>query len=358
MGKKRGNYRRPLLEVLLGQQSGICALCEKLLTLEEAEVDHIFPQSVGGSDSRDNCQAVHGVCNKRKGNSIWDRHSADDVFGREELKECPFYKHYRETCGPTLAPIDHVAAEGLRRLLFVCDQPEGMRYLGKGTQTWFWESENWMKVFDVPLPVGDVDLRPGIGVGIHFFRADGMEQTPAIVICKREGGFIAQCMLSVFAVVISEKNEHYVLGVDVAKEKETGKSEMLLYRVDDPEDPESKVLKDLLVKMTVFLEYKVVDTEEKKAQRGFRRRIEKGSAQEADVNRTRVNVVRWRRRVRGTEGEGNRLGKDFYWEVVGHMRRQYYPSTGKHHAIWIDGHLKGNLEGPIKKSITINRVDR
>lgn len=360
MAKKKANYRTSIIRILLGQQRGFCALCEKALPLDDAEIDHIHPQALGGTDEPDNLQAVHSICNKRKGNSVSDRYAADEGFGLRELKECPFYNHYIETMKTNRvkqAPVDHVAAEGLRRLMFVCDKPPGMR-LAMGMQTWFWESENWHKAFEVPLPKGDMEPRPGIGVGIHFFRADGMERTPSVVVGRMSEPDYSG-MLEIVAIVISEKNDHAVVGIDVGKTRESGKIQMLVYPVDE-RFPDNKMLKDLLIKMTVFLEYKVVDMEQVKAPRGFRRRLKKGSPQEADMNRTSINVVRWRKFERRTDGNGNPIGgKDFCWPVVGHIRRQYYPSTGKHHPIWIEGHVKGNLNAPMKKkSLTINIVDR
>ena len=39
------------------------------------------------------------------------------------------------------------------------------------------------------------------------------------------------------------------------------------------------------------------------------------------------------------------------WLVRGHIRNQYYPSTGMHETIWIDPHIKGPEDMPFIESI-------
>ena len=118
-------------------------------------------------------------------------------------------------------------------------------------------------------------------------------------------------------------------------------------------------LKSLLLKMTTYLKFKVVDAVPAVAPRAIRRRLKKGTPQAEDMNRTRVNIVRWRKvRHGGRDGDGKTVGKDFCYQVTGHIRRQYYPSTKKHHPRWIDGYLKRNLNAQLRQSTTINVVDR
>lgn len=50
-------------------QDNICPLCRAPLFIgEEVEVDHILPIAIGGSDTPDNIQIVHWICNREKGN--------------------------------------------------------------------------------------------------------------------------------------------------------------------------------------------------------------------------------------------------------------------------------------------------
>ena len=52
-------------------QSNICPLCSNSLFVgDDAEVDHLRPISVGGSDTDDNIQIVHWICNRKKSNKV------------------------------------------------------------------------------------------------------------------------------------------------------------------------------------------------------------------------------------------------------------------------------------------------
>jgi len=52
-------------------QNNVCPLCGKSMFIgEDVEVDHMHPISVGGSDTLDNVQIVHWICNRKKGNDV------------------------------------------------------------------------------------------------------------------------------------------------------------------------------------------------------------------------------------------------------------------------------------------------
>ena len=65
----RRGYRSHL-PGLLREQRWRCALCGGRIRQIDStvHVDHIIPQSKGGTDDRENLQAVHGRCNSAKGN--------------------------------------------------------------------------------------------------------------------------------------------------------------------------------------------------------------------------------------------------------------------------------------------------
>jgi 5-methylcytosine-specific restriction endonuclease McrA len=49
------------------KQGKICPICKKRLTWADATTDHIRPRSLGFDDREENIQAVHYLCNIRKG---------------------------------------------------------------------------------------------------------------------------------------------------------------------------------------------------------------------------------------------------------------------------------------------------
>ena len=53
--------------VLFGQQEGRCNGCKGDFLFKFFEVDHVVPQSKGGTDHLDNLQLLCGHCNKIKG---------------------------------------------------------------------------------------------------------------------------------------------------------------------------------------------------------------------------------------------------------------------------------------------------
>jgi len=54
--------------VLFGQQEGLCAGCRTEFPYRAFEVDHVIPQSRGGTDHVDNLQLLCSSCNRIKGN--------------------------------------------------------------------------------------------------------------------------------------------------------------------------------------------------------------------------------------------------------------------------------------------------
>ncbi len=53
--------------VLFGQQEGRCNGCRSAFEFRHLEVDHVIPQSVGGTDHIENLQLLCGHCNRTKG---------------------------------------------------------------------------------------------------------------------------------------------------------------------------------------------------------------------------------------------------------------------------------------------------
>lgn len=61
------NYRQNA-HVLYGQQEGNCNGCKEHFPFKVFDVDHVIPQSKGGTDHIDNLQLLCSHCNRLKGN--------------------------------------------------------------------------------------------------------------------------------------------------------------------------------------------------------------------------------------------------------------------------------------------------
>ncbi len=62
---------------LFGKQEGVCAGCRVTFPFRNRTIDHIVPQSKGGTDHLDNLQLLCGACNNLKGSRDQARFLAD-----------------------------------------------------------------------------------------------------------------------------------------------------------------------------------------------------------------------------------------------------------------------------------------
>lgn len=69
-GRRKYDKNSLILELLIERQSEQCSVCERPLSLKDAELDHIRPVSLGGKTEADNVQALHALCNKQKRDKI------------------------------------------------------------------------------------------------------------------------------------------------------------------------------------------------------------------------------------------------------------------------------------------------
>lgn len=67
---KRDNKKLKMKAELFVLQQGICPYCGKQMTMDEATLDRVIPEKLGGTYSFDNLVATHLSCNQKKGNSM------------------------------------------------------------------------------------------------------------------------------------------------------------------------------------------------------------------------------------------------------------------------------------------------
>ena len=84
---KSDNYRKKCFENSESNNGWYtCARCGRSFRASNMDVDHIIPQSRGGSNSRDNLQLLCQHCNRSKGNDMGDAY--DDLKRRRrELRK-------------------------------------------------------------------------------------------------------------------------------------------------------------------------------------------------------------------------------------------------------------------------------
>ena len=74
-------------------------------------------------------------------------------------------------------------------------------------------------------------------------------------------------------------------------------------------------------------------------------------------SKSEINVVTWRNVKHEFSGSGAKKEWDKHWFVKGHLRWQRYPSEGGiSKPIWIDTHVRGNINAPLHNKDRINVV--
>jgi hypothetical protein len=90
--------------------------------------------------------------------------------------------------------------------------------------------------------------------------------------------------------------------------------------------------------------------------RAARRRAEREGV---DLHAVRVLHLRRATRSQGApDGEGPSREYTCRWMVRGHWRQQWYPSRSVHRPIWINPHLKGSEDKPLRTGETVHLWDR
>jgi 5-methylcytosine-specific restriction endonuclease McrA len=65
-----GRQRRRITRLVYERDGGVCSLCHRPVALADASVDHVVPQSKGGTSALDNLALAHRRCNYSKGNRV------------------------------------------------------------------------------------------------------------------------------------------------------------------------------------------------------------------------------------------------------------------------------------------------
>lgn len=100
----------------------------------------------------------------------------------------------------------------------------------------------------------------------------------------------------------------------------------------------------------------IADVEELEPSRATRRR-----AQKSGLDLHAVRVLHLRRLERDQGAPPDEPGSRDYtcrWMVRGHWRQQWYPSRGVHRPIWINPHVKGPDDKPLRTGETVHLWDR
>lgn len=74
-----------------------CSDCGRVRSLNDLEVDHIIPVSLGGSDTLDNKQLLCSTCNRKKGNAIKIKNKLVRIKPRTAKKKSSAIKKKRST---------------------------------------------------------------------------------------------------------------------------------------------------------------------------------------------------------------------------------------------------------------------
>lgn len=62
----KASERRSIKAKLYAAQGGDCALCGGAMEYEDANIDHIIPVALGGTNRFNNLQLAHSLCNRRR----------------------------------------------------------------------------------------------------------------------------------------------------------------------------------------------------------------------------------------------------------------------------------------------------
>ena len=208
-------------------------------------------------------------------------------------------------------------------------------------ETWFWSGEKIEEALSIPLdsPCGKrVSLHENVGIGFHLFKRTnnrGKQIADLYADTKDGSGPVLP-----WAIIIEKQS------VKCFHQHEDGTIGIFVI----PQDDEFFLT---AAKMSCFLNQKLVNVERVKAAPRHER---KRWGMDTPESKNEINVVTWRNVKREFNRSGTKKEWDKHWFVQGHIRWQPYPSEGVSKPIWIDTHVRGNINAPLHNKDRINAV--
>lgn len=98
----------------------------------------------------------------------------------------------------------------------------------------------------------------------------------------------------------------------------------------------------------------VTDVEQLHVSRTVRRQAERAGY---DLDGVRVVRVRHRENTPAREESAGDRSYQVRWTVRGHWRNQWYPARQEHRPVWINPHIKGPDDAPLKTGDTVHLLD-
>ncbi len=273
-----------------------------------------------------------------------------DKFIQEYI---PDNRIWQELISTGLSPNSHNQSEAIKRMIALIilnsqavESPLKCKAKAKeimSMETWFWAAEKAEEALSIPLdrPCGErVSLHENVGIGFHLFkRTDNRgKQIPDLYADTKDGSGAVLPM-----AIIIEKQSVKCFAVH-----EDGTCGIFII----PQDSELFLT---AAKMSCFLNQKLVNVEKVTA---APRHIRKRWGMDAPESKTEINVVTWRKVKYESNESGTKKEWDKHWYVRGHVRWQPYPSEGVSKPIWIDTHVRGNIDAPLHNKDRINAVTK
>ena len=276
------------------------------------------------------------------------RMNIEDKFIQQYI---PNDRIWQELISTGLSPNSNGQCEAIKRMIALILSQS--RHINKNAlkkaeeimsmETWFWSGEKIEEALSIPLnSPGNkhVSLHENVGIGFHLFRRtdDRGKQIADLYGTAKDGSG----PVLPWAIIIEKQS--------VKCFHKHGDGTIGIFTI--PQDDELFLT---VAKMSCFLNQKLVNVERvKAAPRPERKRW----GMDTPESKSEINMVTWRNVKCEFNGPGTKKKWDKHWFVQGHVRWQPYPSEGFSKPIWIDTHVRGNINAPLHNKDRINVVTK